>query len=76
MLKPIRGKRLAVVELIVFRRTDGRWSWQLLVNGNLVASDGREGYESEDEAQAMASRIVGGEYKDAERRSAVQKAER
>ncbi len=60
-----------MVELIVFRRTDGRWSWQLIVNGNVVATDGGQGYADEAEARTIANRVVGGEYKHAEPRSAA-----
>jgi uncharacterized protein YegP (UPF0339 family) len=54
-----------MVERILFRRADGKWAWQLIVNGNVVATDGGQGYASQDEAGAMADKVVGGEYKDA-----------
>jgi hypothetical protein len=33
-------------------------------NGNIVATDGSQGYENEDDARDMADRVIGGEFKD------------
>lgn len=55
-----------MVERILFVRDDGKWAWQLLVNGNIVATDGGQGYASEDEARSIADKIIGGDFKDAE----------
>lgn len=33
----------------------------------MIATDGGQGYENEGDARSMADRIVGGEFKDAEK---------
>jgi uncharacterized protein YegP (UPF0339 family) len=51
---------------IVFQRKDKKWGWELKSdNGNIVATDGGQGYENESDAKNMADRIVGGQFKDA-----------
>lgn len=52
---------------ILYKRSDGKWGWRLEVNGRIVATDGGQGYENEDDARNMADRIIGGEFADAER---------
>jgi uncharacterized protein YegP (UPF0339 family) len=53
---------------IVVQRTDKKWGWQLVTdNGNIVATDGGQGYENESDAKSMADRIIGGEFKDAQK---------
>jgi uncharacterized protein YegP (UPF0339 family) len=53
---------------ILYTRTDGKWAWRLEAdNGRIVATDGGQGYENEDDARSMADRIIGGEFKDAEK---------
>jgi uncharacterized protein YegP (UPF0339 family) len=59
-----------MVERVLYRRADGKWGWQLIVNGDVVATDGGRGYESEDEARVMADRVIGGAYRNAEPRNA------
>jgi hypothetical protein len=40
--------------------------WRLVVNGsNIVAMDGGQVYENENDARSMADRIIGGEFKNA-----------
>lgn len=54
---------------VVYERKDGKWGWELKAdNGQIIATDGNQGYEKESAAKAMADRIVGGEFKDAEKR--------
>jgi len=53
---------------VVYERADGKWGWRLVVNGNIVATDGNQGYENEDFCREMADRIIGGEFKDADKR--------
>ena len=53
---------------VLFTRDDGKWAWHLKVNGRIVATDGSQGYENEDDARSMADRIVGGAFADAEKR--------
>lgn len=53
---------------ILFTRSDGRWAWRLESdNGRVIATDGGQGYENEADARSMADRIIGGEFKDAEK---------
>jgi uncharacterized protein YegP (UPF0339 family) len=53
---------------VLYTRTDGKWAWRLTVNGRIVATDGGQGYENEDDCRSMADRIISGEFKDAEKR--------
>jgi uncharacterized protein YegP (UPF0339 family) len=53
---------------ILFKRTDGKWAWRLESdNGRVIATDGGQGYENESDARSMADRIIGGEFKNAEK---------
>lgn len=53
---------------VLYKRADNKWAWRLVVNGNIVAVDGSQGYENEGDARKMADRITSGEFKDAEKR--------
>lgn len=57
-----------MAERVLYRRADGKWAWHLLANGDIIATDGGQGYDSLEEARAMIERIVGGYYRDAEER--------
>lgn len=60
---PLRATRL------VYKRTDGNWAWQLTSsNGQVIATDGGQGYEGETDARSMADRIISGEFKNAEKK--------
>ncbi len=59
-----------MAERVPFKRTDGKWAWRLVVNSNIVATDGGQGYENENDARSMADRIIGGEFKNAEKKIA------
>ncbi len=53
---------------VVYQRTDKKWSWRLRAdNGTIIATDGGQGYENKDDAKSIADRIIGGEFKDAEK---------
>ena len=52
---------------LLYKRVDGKWAWNLTVSGNIVATDGSQGYENEDDAREMSNRIINGEFSDAER---------
>jgi uncharacterized protein YegP (UPF0339 family) len=53
---------------IVFQRIDRNWGWELKAdNGQIIATDGSQGYENEADAKAMADRITGGEFRDAKK---------
>lgn len=54
---------------LVYQRSDGRWAWHLTADNNeIIATDGSQGYENEADAKLMADAIVGGQFKDAEKR--------
>jgi uncharacterized protein YegP (UPF0339 family) len=56
-----------VPERVLYKRTDGKWAWRLVSNGNVIATDGGQGYENESDCRTMADRIIGGYYKDADK---------
>ncbi|MFB2596605.1 DUF1508 domain-containing protein [Herbiconiux sp. P17] len=58
---------VALAKRTVFQRVDNKWGWRLEANGNIIATDGGQGYENEDDARTMADRVVGGYYSTAEK---------
>lgn len=57
-----------MAERHLYTRADGRWAWQLKAdNGHIVATDGGQGYENEDDARRIADAVVSGQYKDAKK---------
>ena len=58
-----------MVERVLYRRADGKWAWQLIAYGDVIATDGGQGYDSEEEARAIADSVIGGEYRSAEPRT-------
>ena len=53
---------------VVYQRKDCTWGWRLKAdNGQIIGTDGGQGYEKEADARAMADRIIGGEFKGAEK---------
>jgi len=57
-----------MAERLLFTRGDGKWAWHLSVNGRIVATDGGQGYENEADARDMADRVIGGEFRGAEKK--------
>lgn len=54
---------------VLYRRADGKWAWRLDAdNGQIIATDGGQGYDNENDARTMADRVIGGYYKDADKR--------
>ena len=53
---------------VLYKRSDNKWAWRLVVNGSIVATDGSQGYENKGDARDMADRIITGEFSGAERR--------
>lgn len=53
---------------VIYMRDDGKWAWQLAVNGQVIATDAGQGYENKSECREMADRVIGGYYREAERR--------
>lgn len=49
--------------LDVFERADGRWAWSLTAdNGDIIATDGGQGYENRGYCEQIANAIVSGAY--------------
>ncbi|TKR27146.1 DUF1508 domain-containing protein [Cellulomonas hominis] len=52
-----------MAQRVLYERPDGRWGWRLKAdNGQVIATDGTQGYENEQDARSMADRIIGGEF--------------
>ena len=58
---------MAAIRLL-YKRSDGKWAWHLQSGSDIIATDGSQGYEKEDDARTMADRVIGGYYKDAEKK--------
>lgn len=56
-----------MAERLVYQRSDRKWAWNLKSNGNIIATDGGQGYENESDARTMADKVVGGQYSDADK---------
>lgn len=52
----------------LYTRADGKWAWRLTSNGRIIATDGSQGYENESDCRAMADKIIGGHYRDADKK--------
>jgi uncharacterized protein YegP (UPF0339 family) len=47
----------------LYRRTDGRWAWRIrAANGQVVATDGGQGYESKTDARSTLEKVISGHY--------------
>ena len=58
-----------MAERVLYQRADQKWAWRLVAdNGNIIATDGSQGYENEADARQMADRIVAGEFKEAKKK--------
>ncbi|MDF1597079.1 MAG: YegP family protein [Acidimicrobiia bacterium] len=54
---------------LLYQRKDCRWAWQLTAdNGQVIATDGSQGYENEADARNMADRIIAGEFAGADKK--------
>ena len=52
----------------VYQRVDCKWGWRLQADNNeIIATDGGQGYNNEADAKSMADRIIGGEFKGADK---------
>ena len=50
-------------ELTIYQRTDHRWAWRLRAgNGEIIATDGGQGYENEADCRRTATAVVTGLY--------------
>ena len=47
------------MKLEIYKRTDGKWAWRVRAeNGQIVATDGGQGYENQHDAVTMATRVT------------------
>jgi uncharacterized protein YegP (UPF0339 family) len=47
----------------LYRRNDGRWAWRIkAANGQVVATDGGQGYESKTHARSTLEKVISGHY--------------
>ena len=47
------------MELNIYKRKDGKWAWRLIAqNGQVVATDGGQGYERRIDATDMALSVI------------------
>lgn len=54
---------------IVYERKDGSWGWKLRDDkGGVIAAHGNDNFTTEVEAREMADRVIGGDFKDADKR--------
>lgn len=46
-----------------YQRTDGKWAWRLIAsNGQVIATDGGQGYENRADCERVGKAIVAGLY--------------
>jgi uncharacterized protein YegP (UPF0339 family) len=47
----------------LYRRSDGKWAWRIkAANGQIVAIDGGQGYESNTHARSTMEKVISGQY--------------
>lgn len=52
-----------MTELDIYRRVDGKFAWRLKAgNGEIIATDGGQGFENLADCRAVARRVVTGKY--------------
>jgi uncharacterized protein YegP (UPF0339 family) len=50
-------------ELDVYKRNDGKWAWRLVApNGQIIATDGGQGYENRGDCERMGKAVTSGEH--------------
>jgi uncharacterized protein YegP (UPF0339 family) len=48
----------------VYKRGDGKWAWRLKAsNGQIVATDGSQGYNNSADAKSTLEKVMNGDYK-------------
>jgi len=63
----IARERAMASKIETFQRTDGLWAWHLVAgNGEIVATDGGQGYENKRDAERTADAVARGRYAPAE----------
>lgn len=49
----------------VYQRSDGLWAWRITSdNGNIIATDGGQGYENRTDCEDMFNKIRAGAYRE------------
>lgn len=57
-----------MAERTLFTREDGKWAWRLKAdNGQVIATDGGQGYANEEDARDMVNKIMSGHFADAKK---------
>jgi uncharacterized protein YegP (UPF0339 family) len=47
----------------LYKRHDGKWAWRIkALNGEIVATDGAQGYESKTHARDTLVKVISGHY--------------
>jgi uncharacterized protein YegP (UPF0339 family) len=47
----------------LYRRTDAKWAWRIKArNGQVVATDGGQGYETKTHARTTLEKVISGHY--------------
>lgn len=54
-----------MADRVIYQREDQKWAWRLVSNGDIIATDGGQGYENEADCRTMADKVVSGAYADA-----------
>jgi uncharacterized protein YegP (UPF0339 family) len=55
-----------MAERLVYQRKDGLWAWNLKAdNGEIIATDGGQGFENVDDARAIVDKILAGGFANA-----------
>lgn len=56
-------RQVATSTFEVYQRDDDRWAWRLTAaNGNIVATDGGQGYENQADCERIGKAVVVGLY--------------
>lgn len=47
----------------IYKRTDGKWAFRVrAINGEIVATDGGQGYSARSDAESTLQKLLRGEY--------------
>ncbi len=67
MAEPTENAKPA--QAVVYQHPNKKWGWRLRAAGNraIIATDGNQQYEKEADARSMLDRIIGGEFKGAQK---------
>ena len=52
-----------MAQLDIYQRADRKWAWRLKAdNGQVIATDGGQGYENRGDCEQIANAVIGGQY--------------